>query len=81
MDVLTIKIPPELTSALEKVARRTNLSKSELVRRALMAYTARTDEAPFVSALEQAGDVVGCFHGGPKDLASNPKHLEEFGRK
>jgi very-short-patch-repair endonuclease len=35
---------------------------------------------PFVSALDQAGDVVGCFSGGPTDLSSNPDHLASFGR-
>jgi Arc/MetJ-type ribon-helix-helix transcriptional regulator len=81
MDTLTIKIPAELAAALDKAVQRTHLSKSELVRRALAAYTVRQPETPFVSALEQAGDLVGCFKGGPKDLASNPRHMEGFGRK
>jgi hypothetical protein len=81
LDTLTIKIPKELAAALDKAVQSTQLTKSELVRRALVAYTARQQETPFVSALEQAGDLVGCFKGGASDLASNPRHMEGFGRK
>jgi len=81
MGTLTIKISPQLESALEKATRRAQVSKSELVRRALVAYTARQGETKFVSALEQAGDLVGCFSGGPKDLSSNPRHLDGFGKR
>jgi Arc/MetJ-type ribon-helix-helix transcriptional regulator len=81
MDTLTIKIPEDLAAAIEKAVQRTHLTKSELVRRALVAYTARQTGGQFVSALEQAGDLVGCFKGGPRDLASNPRHMEGFGKK
>lgn len=81
MGTLTLKISPELEDALAKAAREAHVTKSELVRRALVAYTTRAPQTPFVSALEQAGDLVGCFTGGPKDLASNPRHLEGFGKR
>ena len=82
MNSITIKIPDQLAQALEQVLAREHLSKSELVRRALSAYILqRTNtNTPFVSALEQAGDLVGCFEGGPEDLSSNPSHLADFGR-
>jgi hypothetical protein len=82
MNTLTIKIPDDLDAALSLASRREHLTKSELVRRALSAYVARpAGVAPFVSALEQAGDLVGCFKGGPRDLASNPKHIAGFGKR
>ena len=58
------------------------MSKSELVRRALVAYIARPEgeAGGFVSALDLAGDLVGCFDGGPPDLASNPRHMDGFGK-
>jgi argininosuccinate lyase len=80
METLTVKIDPSLVQQLEEASAREHVSKSELVRRAIAAYVARRG-APFVSALDQAGDLVGCFSGGPKDLASNPKHMQDFGRK
>ena len=81
MNTLTIKIPPSLEQELVRLSEQEQLSKSELVRRALVAYIGqRRAAAPFVSALEQAGDLVGCFHGGPGDLSSNPRHLDDFGQ-
>jgi hypothetical protein len=82
MDTLTVKIPTRLQAELEQASRREQLPKSELVRRALDTYLsrpARSAAAP-LSALDLAGDLAGCFGGGPKDLASNPRHLEGFGR-
>lgn len=81
MNTLTIKISPGLEQQLIDAAQRAHLSKSELVRRALVAYITRPADGsePFVSALDRAGDLVGCFEGGPSDLASNPRHLDGFG--
>lgn len=82
MNTLTIKIDAALARALEQASMREHTSKSELVRRAIAAYVrGREPQASFVSALDRAGNLVGCFGGGPKDLASNPKHLKDFGRK
>jgi Arc/MetJ-type ribon-helix-helix transcriptional regulator len=81
MSTLTIKIPPQLEQEIVLVSEREHLSKSELVRRALVAYLSKRNAAvPAMSALEQAGDLVGCFSGGPSDLSSNPRHLDDFGR-
>lgn len=80
MNTLTVKIPPGLGQELAQVSEQEHLTKSELVRRALVAYIRQRNQAsPIVSALDQAGDLVGCFSGGPADLASNPGHLDGFG--
>ncbi|MFT4103790.1 MAG: CopG family transcriptional regulator [Burkholderiaceae bacterium] len=82
MNTLTVKISPALEQQLLEAAQHARLSKSELVRRALAAYVARPvgGAESFVSALDQAGELVGCFEGGPPDLSSNPRHLDGFGR-
>ena len=81
MNTLTVKIPPSLDEALAQASARTHINNSELVRRALDLYLRQRDvEQPFVSALDQAGDLAGCFAGGPRDLSSNPEHLAGFGR-
>ncbi|MFT4196063.1 hypothetical protein [Ottowia sp.] len=80
MNTLTVKIPGALEDALAAASAQDHVSKSALVRRALETYLAqRESRAPFVSALDKAGDLVGCFEGGPHDLAANPRHLEGFG--
>jgi len=81
MNTLTIKIPPQLEREIVLASEREHLTKSELVRRALVAYISQRNAAvPAMSALDQAGDLVGCFSGGPSDLSSNPRHLDDFGR-
>jgi len=81
MSTLTIKISAAMDREIEQASLREQLTKSELVRRALAAYIARqAGSGEFVSALEQAGDLVGCFEGGPGDLATNPAHMDDFGK-
>lgn len=81
MNTLTIKIQPELDRHIARLSAEAHLSKSELVRRAITAYIhQKAASAPAVSALDRAGDLVGCFNDGPADLSSNPRHLDGFGR-
>lgn len=80
MDTLTIKIPSNLAREIVEASSAEHVSKSELVRRALETYLSQRHPAlPRASALDRAGDLVGCFEG-PEDLASNPVHLEGFGK-
>ncbi|MBI2397257.1 MAG: CopG family transcriptional regulator [Xanthomonadales bacterium] len=81
MNTLSVKLPSDLDEAIAAASALEHISKSTLVRRALEAYLARRDSrAPQASSLDKAGDLVGCFKGGPRDLASNPAHLAGFGR-
>jgi len=81
MNTLTIKILPELEQDLARLSAREHLSKSELVRRAIAAYIHQKNTgAPALSALDKAGDLVGCFNTGPADLSSNPRYLDDFGK-
>lgn len=81
MNTLTIKIQPELARHIARLSADEHLSKSELVRRAITAYIQqKAASAPTISALDRAGDLVGCFNGGPADLSSNPHHLDGFGK-
>ncbi len=82
MNTMTIKLPSELEDAIARASAQEHVSKSALVRRALEAYLAQRKSAtPFVSALDKAGDLVGCFEGGPGDLATNPAHMADFGKR
>ena len=81
MNTLTIKLPADLDAELQLASQRNKVSKSELVRRAIAAYIEPTGGlGQPASALSLAGDLVGCFSGGPGDLATNPKHMRDFGR-
>ena len=81
MNTFSLKISAPLEDTLALLSQQERVSKSELVRRALVAYAAqRPISPPIPSALSLAGDLVGCFSGSPPDLSSNPAHLADFGR-
>jgi hypothetical protein len=76
MRILSLKLPPSLSVKLERAAKQRGQSKSAIVRTALEQYL--NGERP-LSALELAGDLVGCAEG-PEDLSTNPKYMEGYGK-
>ena len=81
-ETLTLKLPQSLAKALLRASQREQISKSELVRRAVADHLGRSrrDAGAQPSLLDRADDLVGCFDGGPKDLASNLRHLRGLGK-
>lgn len=80
MRTLTVKIPERLERELSAATKRRGRSKSELVREALSAFLAQQEtRAGGISALDLAGDLVGCI-SGPKDLSTHLKYLDGYGR-
>lgn len=79
MRTVSLKLPEALSQALEQAAQAQGQSKSAVVRVALEAYLrGKPGGRRAVSALDLAGDFVGCFEG-PGDLSTNPKYMEGFG--
>lgn len=80
MKIITVKLPSNLHARLGRTAKQRGQTKSDIVREALETLLKRPDAArPGRSALELAGDLVGCIEG-PGDLSTNPKYLEGLGR-
>jgi hypothetical protein len=80
MKTLSLKLPDALAIKLATAAKKRQTSKSVLVREALEAYLSNGDGPQPGSFLDLAGDLIGCLHGGPSDLAHNKKHLKGYGR-
>jgi hypothetical protein len=80
MKTISLKVTDQLLRQLEREARQRGQSKSDVVRMALEHFLngARSGPRP-LSALDLAGDVVGCAEG-PSDLSTNRKYLEGFGQ-
>lgn len=81
MKTMTVKLPDELAVRLEKRANRLGVSKSALLRESLerdLGKDAVVEEEP--SAYDLMKDGFGCVDSGIGDLATNPKHMEGFGR-
>ena len=82
MKTISLKLPAGLHAKLDRAAKQSKQSKSEVVRAALEQYLngaqpGRSDRT--LSALQLAGDLVGCAEG-PGDLSTNPKYMEGFGQ-
>ncbi|MEK7402467.1 MAG: ribbon-helix-helix protein, CopG family [Gemmatimonadota bacterium] len=77
---MSFKLPKELDQMLTRVARRRGVSRAAVLRDALERYRA-AGFATHGSLLELAGDLVGRFKGGPKDVSTNPKYMEGFGEE
>lgn len=81
MKTISLKLPAGLSRRLDLAAKRQQASKSSLVRAALEQYLNGNGTAAAlvpISALELAGDLIGCAEG-PSDLSTSPRHMEGYG--
>jgi hypothetical protein len=69
-----VRLTRTLDAKLTRVAKRRRMSRSEVIRAALMQL-----EEGEASPLDSIADLVGCVKG-PRDLSTNPRHMEGFGR-
>jgi Ribbon-helix-helix protein, copG family len=79
MKTISLKLTEDLLRKLERTARQGGQSRSEVIRSALQHYLSGVRVIPPGSALEAAKPWIGCV-AGPGDLATNPKHMEGFGK-
>jgi hypothetical protein len=77
MTTFSLKLPDRLARQLEEEARLMQKSKSSLVREALQEKLALKAGKRKPSCHDLAKDLCGSIKGGPTDLASNEKYLEE----
>lgn len=78
MRTVSLKLPEEIDARLEARAREIGRTKSEITREALRRFLG-SEPTPGVSCLDLVRDLVGRARG-PGDLASNKKHLHQYGR-
>ena len=76
MKTLTVKLPEPLAMWLSRRAKELRRPQSELVRDALERARSGADVA---SCHDLMMDVCGSVNG-PKDLSTNPKYLDGFGK-
>ena len=79
MTTISLKIPEELASRLDAVARASHTSRSALFREALEEKLKVAAAVTPPSLYERSADLCGSGSSGVGDLASNPIHMEGFG--
>ena len=71
------RLSREDRAALDELKARTGQTESDILRRGLQLVA--REERRRRSALDLAGASVGRFTRGPRDLSTNPAHLDGFG--
>jgi hypothetical protein len=79
-ETLSVRISKAESKALRQRAREEGLSRGSLVRRALRAYGVTPEPEPAKTGYDVIKHLIGSCKGGPRDLATNPKYMEGFGR-
>lgn len=76
MKMLSIRLPEPLAEWVQTAARKSGRTQSEVIREALEQRRATGKAKSVGEMMEQFG---GTFKG-PRDLSTNKKHFEGFGR-
>jgi hypothetical protein len=80
VNTISLKLPDSLLELLEAESRARRTTKSSVVREALEKTLAARPRSHKASCFDLARDLAGSVKGLPRDLATNPKYLEDFGR-
>lgn len=80
MKTLSLKISEVLEAHLRAFAEERGISKSEVVREALVSFFRTMRPAARGFALALVEDLVGSVEG-PPDLSSNPAYLDDCDRE
>ena len=78
---ITIRIPEALGQRLASRSRMKGQTESELVREALENYLGQSKEERSAYELAQEAGLIGSVKRAPRDLSTNRRHLEGFGKQ
>lgn len=80
MRTISLKLPDRLLLQLDSEAKARRVTKSQIIREGLeQALSGRAPRAK-ASCYDLAHEVAGSVKGLPKDLAENPKYMQDFGK-
>jgi predicted DNA-binding protein len=80
MNTISLKLSDRLLERLEAESRARGTTKSSLVRECLEKSLGARPVDGEATCYDLASDLAGSLRGLPRDLATNPKYLEGFGR-
>lgn len=80
MSTISLKLPDRLLALLENESRTRRTTKSSVVRECLEKTLTAPSPGGKATCYDLAHDLAGSVRGLPRDLATNPKHMEGFGR-
>lgn len=77
---ITVRVPKTLGTLLRDRSRAKGQTPSDLVRVALEAYLGRGASPNSAYELAEEAGLIGCAGRAPRDLSTNRRHLEGFGK-
>lgn len=77
---ITVRFSAELRRRLRETARRAGVRQSDLIRSAVENQLAAGEEAPSAYDVARKSGLIGVVRGTARDLSTNRKHFEGFGR-
>lgn len=77
---ITVRVPSPLGARLRDRSRMEGQTPSDLVRLALENYLGEKSSAGSAYHLAKAAGLIGCVRRAPKDLSTNLRHFEGFGK-
>jgi hypothetical protein len=78
VNTISLKLPKALLQRVTEEARERRTSKSKVIRDCLEQVLCEPKSGKDISCYDLARHLAG-FLGGPPDIATNPKYLEDFG--
>jgi predicted transcriptional regulator len=79
MKTVAIKLPNDLLTKIQHVAKKRGETRSAVMREALEEAFSQKENEDTGSCLDLARDLAGCVQG-PPDLSTNPMHMDRYGR-
>ena len=79
MKTLTFKCPEILNTQLDIFAQKKGMSRSEIIRCALVKYLSNDNVNNSSSFFDLSRDLAGYIEG-PSDLSLNKTHLQDYGQ-
>lgn len=79
MKTVSLKLSEALDARLSALAREQKRTKSDLVREALEDYLSNGAKTQVASPYARIRHLVGIAKDGPRDLATNKRHMKGFG--
>jgi hypothetical protein len=78
---ITVRVPKMLGSLLRDRSRAKGQTPSDVVRLALETYLGQGESSHSAFELAEQAGLIGCVDRAPKDLSTNRRHLEGFGKR
>jgi len=78
---ITVRVPVALGTRLRDRSCGKGQTPSDIVRLALENYLSEASDLGSAYELAEAAGLIGCVERAPRDLSSNRRHFEGFGRR